>query len=146
MDAQVEHRVLDYEHDPSARSFGLEAAAKLGFQPDQTFKTLLVNCSGEFVVAIVPADHQLSMKAIAKAVGSKGAEMAGSAVAQRRTGYVLGSISPLGQQTKHRTFIDESALEHETILVSAGKRGLSAELSPLDLAELTRAEFAALRD
>lgn len=145
-EAGTDFRILDYEHDPHAKSYGLEAAAKLGLKPEQMFKTLLVDCGGEFVVALVPADHQLSLKAIAKYADVKSAELADPGIAQRRTGYIVGGISPLGQLTEHRTFIDESALEHETIVVSAGKRGLSVELSPLDLAELTDAEFEALRD
>ena len=85
------------------------------------------------------------MKAIARAAGHKSAEMADPQVAQRRTGYVVGGISPLGQTTGHRTFIDDSALDHDTVLVSGGKRGMSVELSPLDLAEVTDADTADLR-
>ena len=71
-------------------------------------------------------------------------DMADPAVAQRRTGYVVGGISPLGQTTPHRLFIDSSCLDHETMIVSGGRRGLSVELSPLDLVELTDAEVTDL--
>lgn len=144
--AGVPFGVIEYEHSARARSFGEEAAAQTGADPSQLFKTLLVHLdTGEFVVAVVPVDHHLSMKAVARAAGAKNAEMADPAVAQRRTGYVVGGISPLGQTTRHRTFIDESALDHETIMVSGGKRGLQVEVSPLDLAEITGADTADLR-
>lgn len=145
-EAGVEFGVLEYEHSARARSFGEEAAARTGIDPSRLFKTLLVRLdTAEFVVAVVPVDHHLSMKAIARAAGAKSAEMANPAVAQRRTGYVVGGISPLGQVNRHRTFIDESALDHETIMVSGGKRGLQVEVSPLDLAEVTGADTADLR-
>lgn len=66
------------------------------------------------------------------------------AVAQRRTGYVVGDISPFGQTTPHRLFIDSACLDRETMIVSGGRRGLSVELSPLDLVELTDAEVTDL--
>jgi Cys-tRNA(Pro)/Cys-tRNA(Cys) deacylase len=143
--AGVSYTIVEYRHDPRSRSFGEESAERIGGDPGRIFKTLLVRCDGdEYVVAVVPVDHHLSMKAIARAVGGKSAEMADPAVAQRRTGYVVGGISPLGQTTRHRTFIDESALDHETILVSGGKRGMSVEVSPVDLAEVTGADIADL--
>ncbi len=145
-EAKVDYVVHEYHHDAAAKSFGMEAAEQLGVEPGRMFKTLMVCCdSGEYLVAVVPADHRLSLKSIAKAAGHRNAEMADPQVAQRRTGYVVGGISPLGQMTSHRTFLDETVLEYETIVVSAGKRGLSVELSPLDLAELTSAELADLK-
>ena len=90
--------------------------------PTQAFKTLMVRLepTGEFVVGCVPALAHLSMKLIAKASGAKSAAMADPAVAQRRTGYVVGGISPLGQTTSHRLFIDSACLDHETRSSRAG--------------------------
>jgi len=123
-----------------------ETVEKLGIDPAIAFKTLMVKLepTGEFVVGCVPALAHLSMKLIAKAAGAKNAAMADPAVAQRRTGYVVGGISPLGQTTHHRIFIDSSCLDHETMLVSGGRRGVSVELSPLDLAEIVGAEVVDL--
>ena len=140
--AGVAFSVHEYEHDPAARAFGEETVTKLGIDPARAFKTLLVRLepAGEFVLGCVPALAHLSMKLIAKAAGAKSASMADPALAQRRTGYVVGGISPLGQTTSHRLFIDSSCLDHETMIVSGGRRGLSVELSPLDLVDLTDAE------
>lgn len=135
----------EYEHSAQARSFGEETVARLGVEASRAFKTLMVRCdTGEFVVAVVPVSHHLSLKKIAAAAGARSAQMAEPAVVQRRTGYVVGGISPLGQTTRHRVFIDASALDEETILVSGGKRGLSLELAGGDLVELTGGEVVDL--
>ena len=75
------------------------------------------------------------------AASGKRAQLADRALAERTTGYVVGGISPLGQRKRLPTTVDESALEWETILVSAGRRGLQIELRPQDLVELTGAAW-----
>ncbi len=143
--ARAEHRVHSYTHDPKAASYGLEAAEKLGLNPSQVFKTLLAASEkGELLVAVVPVAGSLDLKALAHAAGVKKAEMADPQAAQRSTGYLLGGISPLGQKKRLRTFIDQSAQQHATIYVSAGRRGLEVELSAAVLAEQTAAQFAGI--
>ena len=145
LDAGIEHTVHEYVHDPAASSFGGEAAEQLGQNANRIFKTLMVRLAdGEYVVAVIPVTHHLSLKAVARAAGSKRAQMADPQVAQQRTGYVLGGISPLGQAIAHRVFLDESALDAETFVVSAGRRGLSVEAASLDLADLMNADLAPL--
>jgi Cys-tRNA(Pro)/Cys-tRNA(Cys) deacylase len=93
-------------------------------------------------VAIVPVADRLDLKAIAAAVGGKKASLADPTLAERRTGYVVGGISPVGQKTRIRTVLDASAAEHPTIFVSGGRRGFDIELSPADLARVTDASTA----
>ena len=131
-----------YEHDPRAAAYGLEAAEKLGLDPDRVFKTLLANVDGALAVGIVPVAQQLDLKALAQALGGKRAEMADPAVAERKTGYVVGGISPIGQKTTLATVLDESAIVCETIFVSGGRRGLDLELAPDDLLAVTRGRYA----
>ncbi len=126
-----------YAHDPAASSYGQEAAEVLGIDPDRVFKTLMVEVEGKLAVAIVPVSGNLDLKAAAAALGSKKAAMADPKAAERRTGYVLGGISPLGQRQPSPTVLDESALAFDTILVSGGRRGLDIELAPADLLRLT---------
>src|SRR5262245_11035098 len=84
-----------YEHDPETESFGEEAAARLGVPPERLFKTLV--CQGdELVMVLVPAAARLDLKALARALGVKKADLADPAAAERATGYVVGGISPLG--------------------------------------------------
>lgn len=135
----VEH---EYDHDPSSTSYGLEAAEKLGFNPDQVFKTLVVSIDDYFAVAVLPVNQQLSLKSLSRTLAAKKATMAQPENAARMTGYVVGGISPLGQKKLLPTVIAESALLLGTILVSGGRRGFDVELSPVDLAELLQAKFA----
>jgi Cys-tRNA(Pro)/Cys-tRNA(Cys) deacylase len=106
------------------------------------FKTLVARVDGALTVAVVPVSGTLDLKALAAAVGGRRAVMADPADAERSTGYVLGGISPLGQRKALPTVVDASALEFETVLVSAGRRGLQVELSPADLVALTKARTA----
>ncbi|MGZ5400099.1 MAG: aminoacyl-tRNA deacylase, partial [Nocardioides sp.] len=107
--------------------------------PGRVFKTLLADLDGELVVGIVPVSGRLDLKALARALGGSRAVMADVAAAERATGYVAGGISPIGQRRRHRTVLDTSALDHPTILVSGGRRGLDLELSPADLVMITGA-------
>lgn len=131
-----------YEHDPTADSFGLEAAEALGLPPQRVLKTLFAAVDGRLVVGIVPVSQQLDLKAVAAAVGGKRAQMADPAAAERASGYVVGGISPLGQKRRHPTVLDESALEHDVVYVSGGRRGLDLGLAPADLVRLTGATIA----
>ncbi len=136
---------LPYTRDASATSYGLEAAEALGLDPRQVFKTLLADVDGSLVVALVPVSGQLDLKSLAAAAGGKRAAMADPATAERATGYVLGGISPFGQRRQHPTFVDASALEHETIYVSGGKRGLDLAVAPQDLIDLLTGSTAPIR-
>ena len=140
--AGVAFEVRGYDHDPRASSFGLEAAERLGVDPARVFKTLLADVDGALVVAVVPVTGQLDLKALARAVGGRRAVLADPAAAERATGYVVGGISPLGQRRAHPTVVDASAGDHETILVSGGRRGLDLELAVADLIRLTDATAA----
>ena len=133
-----------YAHDAGVSGYGLEAADKLGLDPAQVFKTLLADADGTLVVAIVPVAGQLDLKALATAVGAKKAVMADPVVAQRKTGYVLGGISPIGQKARHTTVLDETAELYDTVFVSGGRRGFDLELSPADLIAVTGATVAAI--
>ncbi len=141
--AGIFYKVHEYHHEPSAKSYGVEAAGKMGVSQNRVFKTLVVNLDGkELGVGIVPVSAMLNMKRIAKAMGTKRAQMAESSDVKRATGYVLGGVSPLGQKNKLKTIIDSSARKYSTIFVSAGRRGVEIELKPQDLKELTKGEFA----
>lgn len=142
--AGVGFTVHPYEHDPAATSYGVEAATALDVEPGRVFKTLLARLDGRLVVAVVPVSGLLDLKALAAVGGGKRAEMADPADAERATGYLVGGISPLGGRKRLPTVVDSSALEHPTVFVSAGRRGLDVELAPADLVRLTAAAVAAV--
>lgn len=140
--ASIKFEVWAYEHDPTASSFGLEAAQALGVAPERVFKTLLAQTDAGLVVGIVPVTGSLDLKALAAAVGVKRAAMADPSDAERSTGYVVGGISPIGQRRQLVTVVDDSARQHDTILVSGGRRGLDLELAPTDLVAVTEGRYA----
>ena len=131
-----------YTHDAAAAGYGIEAAEALGVPASRVFKTLLADVDGALVVAVVPVAGQLDLKALAAAVGGKKAAMADPRLAERKTGYVVGGISPVGQKTRLRTVLDRSANDFDTIFVSGGRRGFDIELVPGDLATVTGATLA----
>ncbi len=144
-DAGFEYELLQYDHDPSAGSYGDEAVSKLGLNEKSVFKTLMSELNtGEFVVCLIPVSSSLNLKAVAKAAGAKRASMADGKVVERRTGYVLGGISPFGQSRRHRTFVEKLALSMNSIYVSAGKRGLEICVVPQTFAALLDASFVTL--
>ncbi len=137
--AGIAFTVHEYAHEPRAPSYGLEAVEKLGLDPACVFKTLVADVDGTLTVAVVPVEEQLDLRALGKR-----AALADVKAAERATGYVAGGISPLGQRKRLATVIDESALLHPSIHVSAGRRGLELELAPGDLVALTGARVAAI--
>jgi Cys-tRNA(Pro)/Cys-tRNA(Cys) deacylase len=142
--AGIPFTVHAYDHDPTASSYGLEAAEALRLDPATVFKTLLADVDGKLVVGIVPVTGQLDLKALAAAVGGKKALMADPAVAERITGYVVGGISPIGQKRRLATVLDVSAHDHRQVYVSGGRRGLDVGLAPDDLERVTGATSAAI--
>ncbi len=146
--AGVAYAVHEYAHDPRSslreggRGYALEAVEALGIDPARVFKTIVVSVDGKLGLAVVPADAEVDLKAVADALGGRKASIAEAADAERATGYVLGGISPLGTKRPLPTVIDDSAAGFPTIHVSAGRRGLEIELAAADLARLTGGALA----
>ncbi len=138
--AGIDYTLHEYEHDPDADGYALEAATALSLPPERVLKTLIVTRGEELTACIVAATATLDLRSL-----GKHAALAPTQRAERVTGYVAGGISPLGQRRALPTLIDDSALAHDTVFVSAGRRGLDMELRPQDLVTLTRAEVRTLR-
>ena len=143
--AKIDYITHQYQHQSNGQSYGLEAAEKLNLATESVFKTLVVKSeSNQLAVAIIPVAYQLNLKLMAKAFKTKKVQMAPAAEVERSTGYILGGVSPIGQKKRLVTFIDKSAQNQTTVFVSAGRRGLEVELSPTELAQMTKATFTNL--
>jgi Cys-tRNA(Pro)/Cys-tRNA(Cys) deacylase len=141
---KIAYEVVPYpEHVRDAA----EIAAILNVPPGQLFKTLVVlppegQPRAKPALVMVPADKQLDLKKLAKAVGAKKLKMATHEQAEQMTGLEVGGISALALvQRPFTVYLDQSAREYEQIYVSAGQRGLDIKLLVADLVKLTRARF-----
>lgn len=124
---------------------GVSVAEALGEDAEMVFKTLVtVSDKKAYFVFVIPVAGSLDLKKAAKAVGAKSIAMLRQKELLPLTGYVHGGCSPIGMKKQFRTVIDASALERETICVSAGRVGAQVELDPRALAGLIRAEFSSL--
>lgn len=142
--AKKPYELLEYEYDPDAASIGLHAAESMGLPAHQVFKTLMTLAGDEPLIAVVPSNHELNLKALAHAAGKKSVAMMKAPDAERLSGYKVGGISPLGQKKRIRTFFDESALALPFIVVNGGQRGLQIKAKPQDLIDATGATAAAI--
>ncbi len=131
-----------YDFDEQDLS-GTHAAQALGMDPETVFKTLVAR--GEktgICVFCIPVCLELDLKKAARAAGDKNMELIHVKELLALTGYIRGGCSPVGMKKRYPTFLDETALLHDVIGVSAGERGHQMTLSPAALAELVGAEFA----
>lgn len=139
---KVQHTLHTYAVAADEVNYGLVVAQALGADPARVFKTLVTEVDGTLTVAVVPVTGDVDLKALAQAAGGKRAALADRDLAEKTTGYVRGGISPLGQRKRLPTVVDASALDNDTIFVSAGRRGLQVQLPPTDLIRLTAATVA----
>ncbi|MEH6821544.1 aminoacyl-tRNA deacylase [Dietzia psychralcaliphila] len=151
--AGVDHAVHTYE--TAGGAFGDEAARvmgeRLGVDAARVLKTLVLATARPpagtrtpLAVAVLPVTARLDLKAAAAALSCGKVSLAPVDVAEKTTGYVVGGVSPLGQKRPLATVVDRSALDHPTILCSAGRRGWEIELAPAYLVDLTGATTAAI--
>jgi len=134
-EAGIEFELREYEHDPNAGSYALEAAEALGLDPDTVFKTLVVDRDGALTACLVPSGSQLDTRALGKRVALAPADRA-----EKVTGYVTGGISPFGQRRPLPTLVDETVEIMDTVWVSGGRRGLEIGIRPADLVTQLGAE------
>lgn len=138
---KIAYTAHTYEQDPTMT--GAEIAQILGEDADKVFKTLVTQAkSGQYYVFVVPVKEELDLKKAAKASGEKAIAMIKQKDLLPLTGYVHGGCSPVGMKKQFPTFIHESAQDLDKIFVSAGKLGRQIELSPQDLAKVSRGTFA----
>jgi Cys-tRNA(Pro)/Cys-tRNA(Cys) deacylase len=142
--AGVDHEIREYELAADVTEYGPAAAAALGLDPAIVAKTLVARVDGRLVVALVPVERRLDLKALAATVEGKRAEMAAPVDVQRATGYVVGGISPIGLRNTLPTVVDDSLLGNDLMWVSGGRRGVEIGIVPGDLIALLDAKTAAI--
>ena len=117
-------------------------AGAVGWDESQVIKSLVVEIGPkEYCFALIPANRDLSVKRLAREMGTKEVQMAHTPDAERLTGYVAGGISPFGSYTELATVIDESLFDYDQVLINAGHRGVLISMSPWDMAEILGAKI-----
>ncbi|MEM7335308.1 MAG: aminoacyl-tRNA deacylase [Chloroflexota bacterium] len=140
-----------FEYSPDQKDAVLVAEA-VGHPPEQVFKTLVVqpedsSPKSKWSLAIIPANHQLNLKKLAKVIGAKKLKMATYKQAEQRTGLQVGGISAIAVMNKgFAVYLHESANEFTHLVISAGKRGLQVKLGVDDFVKLTRAKLVQISD
>ena len=133
----------DGEGPEGTREYGVHVAQALGQDPRRGFKTLVAKgASGGIYVIEVPVAENLDLKKAARAVGEKSIQMLHVSEINAVTGYIRGGCSPVGMKKLYPTVFHETALDYDTIYISAGKIGAQVELAPQALLELLRGQTA----
>ena len=142
--AKVSYELIPYEVDENDLS-AIHVAASLGENIEQVFKTLVLHGdkTGHFV-CVIPGEHEVDLKLAAKVSGNKKCDLIPMKELLPLTGYIRGGCSPIGMKKKFPTYIEETAQLYDTIMVSAGQRGVQVTVSPEDLREYVDGIFVGL--
>ena len=141
---KIKYQIFEMEKIKRGAS---ETAQKLGVAPALIYKSIVIirKKAGKPILAVIPGDREVDLKALAKAVKEKKVSPATQAEAERMTGLKAGGISPLALVNRgFEIILDQSMLEKEKIHISGGERGVSVRLAPQDLIDLTHGKLAAV--
>ena len=133
---KIHFEIVKYDHEEKGAEFAAKAS---GYPLERTVKTLVVDLGGgDYMLALMPGDKQLSMKRLARFCGVKRAAMADTRSAELITGYLVGGISPFGTKLKLRVVMEEHILKFEKVLINAGQRGTMLKIA----SEIIRSQLA----
>jgi Cys-tRNA(Pro)/Cys-tRNA(Cys) deacylase len=142
---KIAYEVLTYDNK-DGKIDGVSVAEKIGRNPKEVYRTLVAQgASKNIYVFVIPVEAELDLKKAAKAASEKNVEMIPVKDIQKWTGYIRGGCSPIGMKKEYKTVIDETCLEHDAIVVSAGKIGVQMVIDPNVLKNLTKAELSDVR-
>lgn len=128
----IAYETREYQVDPNDLA-AEKVAHDIGLDPEQVFKTLVVrgDRTGVFL-AVVQADAELDLKAVARASGDRKVEMVPLKEVQPLTGYIRGGVTALAGKRAYPVYADQQIERHDRIAVSAGMRGMQVVLAPAD--------------
>ena len=139
---KIEYKILSYETKKGEHIDGVEVAQQIGREVSEVYKTLVAQGSSKSIyVYVIPVNENLDLKKAAKVANEKNVAMINVNDINKFTGYIRGGCSPIGMKKIYKTFVNESAIDLSTLIVSAGKIGYQVELAPTDLQELINCEF-----
>jgi Cys-tRNA(Pro)/Cys-tRNA(Cys) deacylase len=144
----IHYELRAYEVDPDDLA-AETVAAKIGLPPEQVFKTLVARPVGSkdwhgIVMAVIPGDQELDLKALAAAAGEKKIELVPVKELSALTGYIRGGVTALAAKREYPVFVDETVELFDVVSISAGMRGLQILIAPADYLRATKGTIAAL--
>jgi Cys-tRNA(Pro)/Cys-tRNA(Cys) deacylase len=140
----IPYELREYEVDPEDLA-AETVAAKIGFAPQQVFKTLVARGDRNGIcMAVIPGNAELDLKALATASGDRKIQLAPAKELQGLTGHIRGGITALAAKKDYPVYVDETIELFDTISISAGVRGLQILIAPGDYLRATKARLAAL--
>lgn len=141
---KISYEMLTYDNK-DGKIDGISVAEKIGRNPKEVYKTLVAQGGSKNIyVFIIPVEAELDLKKAAKVADEKKVEMIPVKDIQKWTGYIRGGCSPIGMKKEYRTFLDESSMQLDTIIVSAGKIGIQIVIEPAQLKEIAKVEIVDL--
>ena len=142
--AKINYELLTYEVDEEDLS-AVHLAETSGQSVERIFKTLVLEGNKiSPIVCVITGDKELDLKIVAKVSGNKKVDLIPMKSLLSLTGYIRGACSPIGMKMLYPTYFHETCLNFDTILVSAGQRGVQIEINPLDLVKVVKAEVCLL--
>ena len=140
--AGIQYKLVPYPVDENNLA-AQHIADVLGEDINRVFKTLVLQADkGYHCVCVVPGNTEVDLKKTAKAAGKKKVEMIPLKELLPLTGYIRGGCSPIGMKKPFETFFHVTALNFDTIYVSAGMRGLQLMIAPQSLIDYVGAKVA----
>ena len=140
--AGLKYNLIPYEFDENDLA-AQHVADSLGQDIAKVFKTLVLHGDRTgYIVAVIPGNMEVDLKALAKVSGNKKVEMIAMKDLLQVTGYIRGGCSPVGMKKRFPTYFHTTALDQDVIYVSAGVRGLQVEIAPHDLINFVQAMIA----
>jgi Cys-tRNA(Pro)/Cys-tRNA(Cys) deacylase len=138
---KVEYKVITYDVKDN-KIDGVSVSKKIGRDEKYVYKTIVtMGISKSIYIFLIPVREEIDFKKASKITNEKTIEMLDLSELQKYTGYIRGGCSPLGMKKQYKTFIHDSALELQTIIVSAGKIGFQIEINPNILVDIVEGEF-----
>ena len=128
----VRYQLREYEVDPESLD-AETVAAKIGLPSEQVFKTLVARGDRNGVCfAVVPANTEVSEKALARLAGDRRTEIVPLKEVQPLTGYIRGGVTAIGAKKDYPVYVEETIELFDVISISAGTRGTQILIAPAD--------------
>jgi Cys-tRNA(Pro) deacylase len=114
------------------------SAMRLGVDEHIIIKTLVMEDeNGKPLIILMHGDKEVAADSLAAIIGET-VSLCKPEVAQRHTGYQVGGTSPFGIKKVIPVFMEKTIADLPKIFINAGRRGLLAQMSSVDLINILK--------